>query len=110
MTIRRRNSIPDLSERANRELIALQDEIIQEQRQLRDEAIGITTDTKQRTPYACRFNERVRCSVPTGVTLELTFPGATPLTQNRWIEVLKLTAAGTVRIRTSIQRFWVSGV
>src|SRR5262245_65475237 len=100
MTIRRRNSIPDLSERANRELIALQDEIIQEQRQLRDEAIGITTDTKQRTPYACRFTEQRRRSLTLQAKRVRTFACATTLTQTPRIEVLECTTARTMR-RTS---------
>lgn len=97
MTIRRRNAIPDLSERANRELIGLQDEITEELRQLRVEAIGVTTDTKQSGNYACRFNERVRC-LPVAAGMTLTFPAAGPGTQNRWIEVLKL-GGGNIVVR-----------
>lgn len=96
MTIRRRTTFPGLDARANRELIGLQDDLLTELKGLRQEAIGQTTDTKQ-GPYAARFNERIRCLAPTA-GLDLTFPGSTSQTQNRWIEVLKL-GGGNVRIR-----------
>jgi hypothetical protein len=98
VTFRRRTTFPGLDPRAASEIVALQDELLTELRALRGEAVGITTDTKT-TTYACRFNERVICLPPTA-GLDLTFPGATPQTQNRWIEVIKL-GGGDVRIRAT---------
>lgn len=98
MTVRRRNSFPGLGDQAQRELISLQDELIEELRQLRGEAVGITTDTKTRA-YSARFNERI-CAIPPAAGIAITFPASGPLTQNRWIEVLKL-GGGDVRIRAT---------
>lgn len=98
MTIRRRNDFPGLDPRATRELLSLQDELIEELRQLRIEAVGVTTDTKQKN-YSARFNERI-CAIPPTAGIDVTFPASGPLTQNRWIEVLKL-GGGDIRIRAT---------
>jgi hypothetical protein len=97
MSFRRRTTFPGLDPRATQELIGLQEDLARDAAILRAEAIGITTDTKQRGVYACRFNERVRCS-PDAAGLDLTFPAASAPTQNKWIEVLKI-GGGDVRIR-----------
>jgi hypothetical protein len=99
MTFRRRDRFPGVSPQATAELIALQDDLLAELSALRVEAVGQTTDTKQTGVYPCRFNERVRC-LPRTAGLDLTFPGATSQTQNKWIEVLKLGGAD-VRIRAT---------
>lgn len=97
MPFRRRTKFPGLTPEATQELVGLQDDIAAEARALRAEAIGVTTDTKQRGTYAARYNERVRCS-PDAAGLNLTFPAADSKTQNRWIEVLKI-GGGDVRVR-----------
>lgn len=99
MPARRRTTFPGLDPRASKEIIALQDDLLNDAQLLRQEAIGTTTDTKQSGTYAVKFNERVRTS-PGSAGVDLTFPGATPQNQNKWLEVLVLRA-GNVRLRAT---------
>lgn len=99
MPARRRTTFPGLDPRAAKEIIALQDDLLNELQLLRQEAIGSTTDTKQSGTYPVRFNERVRVS-PAAAGVDLTFPAASSQNQNKWLEVLVLTA-GNVRLRAT---------
>ena len=96
---RRRTSFTGLQPQATKELVGLQDELIQDTKALRQEVIGSTTDTKQSGTYGVKFSERVRLR-PLAAGIDLTFPGAAPTNQNRWIELL-LLSAGNVRIRAT---------
>jgi hypothetical protein len=98
MTFRRRSKIPGLEPESNKEIIAIQDEIVQTIATLRGESVGITTDSKAST-YNARYNEFIRCNPP-AAGIDITFPIANPTAQNRWIWILK-TAGGDVRIRSA---------
>lgn len=99
MTFRRRTTFPGLDPRANKELIGLQDDLLTEQRQLREESIGRTSELIQSGVKAAQMNVRIPC-LPVAAGVDLVFPAATVQTQNRWIEVLKL-GGGDVRIRAT---------
>ena len=107
MAVRRRTKFEGLSDRANRELTGLQDELVAEHKNLRDEVVGVTSNDKVRGTYGVRFSERVRCLPDPTAGLDLTFPAADPVTQNRWIEVLH-QGGGDVRITAT--RGLVQGV
>lgn len=97
MAVRRRTKFEGIGERATRELVGLQDELAADNRALRDEVVGVTTDDKVSGTYGVRFSERIRC-LPAAAGLDLVFPTADAVTQNRWIEVLHQNA-NPVRIR-----------
>lgn len=101
MPIRRRTSFPGLATQAIKELLGLQDDLIKESAALREESIGSTTDTKSES-YAARFNEVIRV-LPPAAGMTLAFPAASPKTQNKWIEVLKLGGGTCTVVPTSGQ-------
>lgn len=96
MPTKRRTSFTDLPQNASKELVSLQDSLIKDLSDLRQETIGLTTDTKV-GPYAARYNESIRSLPPTAGTT-MTFPPADSTTQNRWIEIMKL-GGGALTIR-----------
>lgn len=96
MSFRRRTSFTGIQPAAVKELIGLQDDVARDILALRGEAIGATTDTKTAN-YSARFNERIRV-IPPAAGCALTFPGAEPKNQNKWIEVLKL-GGGPLTVR-----------
>lgn len=99
MAIRRRTHFPGIAVQAVKELLGLQDDLAGEARALREESIGSTTDTKSAN-YAAHFNEVIRVLPPAG-GMAITFPGSTPKTQNKWIEVLKLGGGTCTIVPTS---------
>lgn len=97
MAIRRRTTFPGIDPKANKELISLQDDILREQSELRDQAIGSTQATLQIGTLAAKFNSVIPC-IPQASGVDIVFPAATGDTQNRWIDVVK-NGGGNIRLR-----------
>jgi hypothetical protein len=96
LATRRRTSFPGLPQDAQRELIGLQDGLLQDTADLRSEAVGRTTDTKTAT-YSARFNEAIRVAFPAAGG-SIIFPSAGVATADKWIEVLLLTGSGPCKV------------
>jgi hypothetical protein len=93
---RRRTKIPGLPAEASQELVSIQDGLLALIAELRQEAVGETSDSKV-TKYSARYNEFIRCLPPTA-GLDITFPAADTKTPNRWIWILKV-GGGDVRLK-----------
>lgn len=100
MPTKRRTSFTDLPPNSSKELVSLQDSLIKDLSDLRQETIGLTTDTKV-GPYAARYNESIRVLPPAAGTT-MTFPPANSTTQNKWIEIMKLGGGALVIRPTSL--------
>lgn len=96
MAARRRTSFPGLPQDAQRELIGLQDGLLQDTADLRSEAVGRTTDTKTST-YSARFNEAIRVAFPAAGG-SIILPSAGVATADKWIEILLLTGSGPCKV------------
>jgi len=116
MASRRRTTIPGLPSQATKEIIAIQDGLLALIAELRQEAVGETSDSKV-TKYSARYNEFIRCLPPTA-GLDITFPAADTKTPNRWIWILKI-GGGDVRLKavsgniqgvTTVQTLTTSGL
>lgn len=98
-SVRRRTTIPGLPKEATKEIVAIQDAILEALAELRQEAVGSTTDSKQTRTYSARYNEFIRC-LPAAAGLDIVFPPADSKTATRWIWILKV-GGGNVRLKAT---------
>lgn len=98
MPFRRQVSFPGLDPDSSNQLVQLQDGLSGDTKDLRQESVGSTTDTKT-ADYSARFNEVVRVLPRAAGVVNVTFPGGdVPASQNRWIEII-LLGTGSVKVR-----------
>jgi hypothetical protein len=99
---RRRSLIPGLPPDATKEIVAIQDGLLQGAKDLREQSVGGTTETKTAS-FTARLNFLHRILAP-AAGLSVTFPAADSKVQNSWIELVLLAGSGPVTVRaTSLQ-------